>query len=266
MASTILDEILAWKRKELAGQKLAVPIGRLRDAVAVMPPPRDFCRALRPPVSADGNRLRLIAEIKRASPSKGALVPGLDAAALAAEYEAGGAAAISVLTDRRFFQGSLDDLRLARQSVSLPVLRKDFVLDAYQLYEARAAGADAVLLIVAALDDDQLAALHRLTGELGMTALVEVHDAAELERALRIKPRVVGVNNRDLRTFEVSLETTLRLRVLVPDETILVAESGVHSRADVERLAAAGVDAVLVGEALVRAKHAGRQMQELLGC
>jgi indole-3-glycerol phosphate synthase len=265
MAVTILDEILAWKREELAHQKRERPIDRVCDGVAVAPPPRDFCRALRPLAGTHGHRVRLIAEIKRASPSKGPLRPDLDATALAAEYQASGVAAISVLTDRRFFQGSLDDLRVVRRTVRLPVLCKDFFLDAYQVYEARAAGADAVLLIVAALDDRQLAALYRLTCELGMAALVEVHSAVDLVRALRIEPRVVGVNNRDLRTFEVSLETTLCLAALVPNGTILVAESGVRTRADVERLAAVGVDAVLVGEALVRAPDAGRQVQELLG-
>jgi indole-3-glycerol phosphate synthase len=208
--------------------------------------------------------VRLIAEVKRASPSKGVLRLDLDAAALAGDYQAAGAAAVSVLTDTHFFQGSLADLRAVRQCVDLPLLRKDFILEPYQVYKARATGADALLLIVAALDDGALRALYRLTGELGMAALVEVHNEAELARALRIGPRIVGVNNRDLRTFEVHLETTERLRNLVPGDVILVAESGVRSRADVRRLAAAGVDAVLVGEALVRAADPGRQVREML--
>jgi len=170
-----------------------------------------------------------------------------------------------VLTDEHFFQGSLDHLRDVRQNVDLPVLRKDFVLDPYQVYEARAAGADAVLLIVAALGDGDMETLHRLVQQLGMTALVEVHDETELERALRVGPRVVGVNNRNLRTFEVDLETTARLRPLVPADVILVAESGVHTRADVARLADIGADAMLVGEALVRVADVGCKVRQLVG-
>jgi indole-3-glycerol phosphate synthase len=265
MAPTTLDEIVAWKRAEVEHQKLIHPIDRVRDGIAKVPPPRDVGAVLRPLASTNGCHLRLIAEIKRASPSKGPLRPDLDAVALAGEYEAHGAAAVSVLTDERFFQGSLDDLRAVRRRVDLPILRKDFVVDPYQVYEARAAGADAVLLIVAALDDSELKALYHLVCDLGMMALVEVHDAAELVRALKIGTRIVGVNNRDLRTFVVNLDTTARLRSLIPDSVILVAESGVRTRADVERLAAVGVDAVLVGEALVRAENVGRQIRELLG-
>jgi indole-3-glycerol phosphate synthase len=267
---TILDEIMDWKRQEVARQKGARPLAAVREDLAGAPPPLDLLAALN---GRGSGRVRLIAEIKRASPSKGLLCPGLDAAALAGEYEANGAAAISVLTDEHFFQGSLDDLRAVRRQVRLPLLRKDFIFDPYQVYEARAAGADAVLLIVAALDDGDLAALYRLVRELGMAALVEAHDAAELARALRLGPRLVGINNRDLRTFEVHLETTIRLRPLLPAGVTLVAESGVRTRADVDRLAAAGVDAVLVGEALVRAGHtgaasmsgaAGRRVRELV--
>jgi indole-3-glycerol phosphate synthase len=185
--------------------------------------------------------------------------------ALAREYEANGAAAISVLTDERYFQGSLDDLRAVRRSVDLPVLRKDFIVDPYQVYEARAAGADAVLLIVAALRGDELRALYGLVRELGLAALVEVHDEAELDRALRIRPRLIGVNNRNLHTFHVDLETTARLRSMVPAGVVLVAESGIHTRADVERLAAIGADAILVGESLVRARDVGSQVAQLLG-
>lgn len=259
MASkTILDKIIAWKRDEIACRKRARPIEAVRAEAAQAPPPRDFAAALRVP------GVRLIAEVKRASPSKGLLRHDFDAVALACEYEANGAAAISVLTDQHFFQGSLDHLRAVRQNVDLPVLRKDFILDSYQVYEARAAGADATLLIVVALGDGDLKALHRLVHELGMTALVEVHNETELERALEIGPRIVGVNNRDLRTFEVDLETTARLRPLVPAEVVLVAESGVHTREDVARLAAIGADAMLVGEALVRAEDIGQKVQELV--
>ncbi len=256
-SKTILDEIIHWKRGEIASLKRARSEQAMRAEAATAPPPRDFAAALRAP------GVRLIAEIKRASPSKGVLRPDLDAVALAREYEANGAAAISVLTDEHFFQGRLDDLRAVRRNVSIPVLRKDFVLDPYQVYQARAAGADAVLLIVAALDDGDLDALHRLIRQLEMSALVEVHDEAELERALKIAPRVIGVNNRNLHTFEVDLETTARLRPLVPADVVLVAESGVHTRADVARLAAIGADAMLVGEALVRATDVGQKIRQL---
>ncbi len=256
-SKTILDEIIHWKRGEIARLKHARSEQAMRAEAATAPPPRDFAAALRAP------GVRLIAEIKRASPSKGLIHPDLDAVALAREYEANGAAAISVLTDEHFFQGRLDDLRAVRRNVSIPVLRKDFVLDPYQVYQARAAGADAVLLIVAALDDGDLDALHRLIRRLEMSALVEVHDEAELERALKIGPRVIGVNNRNLHTFEVDLETTARLRPLVPADVVLVAESGVHTRADVARLAAIGADAMLVGEALVRAADVGQKIRQL---
>jgi indole-3-glycerol phosphate synthase len=254
---TILDEILSWKRVEIARRKRALPLSAVRDAAASAPPVRDFCGALRRPV------VSLIAEIKRASPSKGVIRADVDPAGLARAYEAGGAAAISVLTDERFFRGSLADLGAAREAVALPVLRKDFVLDPYQIYEARAAGADAVLLIVAALEGSMLATLYALVRELGMAALVEVHDVGELARALAIAPRLIGVNNRDLRTFRVDLETTARMRARVPPEVVLVAESGIHGPADVERLAAIGADAMLVGEALVRAPSPGERAREL---
>ncbi|MCP4537944.1 MAG: indole-3-glycerol phosphate synthase TrpC [Chloroflexi bacterium] len=256
---TILDTIMHRKRDEVAQLKLACPIEAVQDETTLAPPPRDFASALRAP------GVSLIAEAKKASPSKGLIREDFDAVALAREYEAHGAAAISVLTDEHFFQGSIDYLRAARRNVGLPVLRKDFVLDPYQVYEARAAGADAVLLIVAALSDDELKALHRLVQQLDMTALVEVHDEVELERALKIEPRVVGVNNRDLRTFEVDLETTARLRAFIPADVVLVAESGVHTPADVARLAGIGADAMLVGESLVRATDVGGKVRQLIG-
>jgi indole-3-glycerol phosphate synthase len=256
---TILDEITRWKRGEIERQKRARPLETVRAGMMQAAPACDFAAALRRP------GVSLIAEVKRASPSKGLLRPDCDAVTLVREYEAHGATAISVLTDERFFQGSLDHLRAVRRSVNLPVLRKDFVLDEYQVYEARAAGADAVLLIVAVLNDEDLVALYRLVRELGMAALIEVHNEAELERALEVDPRVVGVNNRNLRTFEVDLETTARLRPLIPAGVILVAESGVHMRADVARLSAIGADAMLVGEALVKAKDVGCKVQELVG-
>lgn len=264
-AQTILDEIIRWKRGEIARHKGNRVLDTMRADMALAPPPRDFAAALRRPDPSKGCSICLIAEVKRASPSKGLLCHDFDPVALAHAYEHNGAAAISVLTDEHFFRGNLGHLQAVRQIVGLPVLRKDFVLDPYQVYEARAAGADAVLLIVAVLSDDELKKLHALTHELGMAALVEVHNAAELERALRIDPSIVGVNNRDLRTFEVDLETTARLRPLIPADVILVAESGVHTRADVARLTAIGVDAMLVGESLVRAEDIGHKIQELIG-
>jgi indole-3-glycerol phosphate synthase len=257
-STTILDEIIHRKRDEVAQLKLACPAECVQAEATLAPPPRDLVAALRAP------GVSLIAEAKKASPSKGLIREDFDAVALAREYEAHGAAAISVLTDEHFFQGNLDYLRAVCRNVGLPVLRKDFVLDPYQVYEARAAGADAVLLIVAALDDGDLAALHRLVQQLGMTALVEVHDETELERALKIGPQVVGVNNRNLHTFEVDLETTARLRALIPADVVLVSESGVHIRADVARLAAIGADAMLVGEALVRAADVGYKVRQLV--
>jgi indole-3-glycerol phosphate synthase len=255
---TILEKILRWKRDEIVRHKRARPAEVVRAEMTLAPPPRDLVAALR------GPGVSLIAEIKRASPSKGLLRHHFDAEFLARVYETNGAAAISVLTDQHFFQGNLEHLRAVRQNSQLPVLRKDFILDRYQIHEARAAGADAVLLIVAALGDNDLRDFYQLVRELDMAALVEVHNEAELERGLKIQPRVFGVNNRDLRTFNVNLETTARLRPLIPDDVVLVAESGVHTPADVARLAAIGADAMLVGEALVRAKDVGRKVRELV--
>jgi indole-3-glycerol phosphate synthase len=255
----ILDEILRWKRAEVQRSQAALPLQAVQAAAAQAAAPREFAAALR------RSGISLIAEIKRASPSKGPLRPDLDAVALARTYAQAGASALSVLTDEHYFQGSLEDLRSVRHNLGLPVLRKDFTIDPYQVYEARAAGADAILLIAAALDDEALASLHRLAVELGMAALVEVHSEAELARALKLGPAIIGVNNRDLQTFEVSLDTTARLRPLVPAGVALVSESGLHSRGDVARLEALGVDAILVGEALVRARDAGDKIQELIG-
>ncbi len=256
-AKTILERIVRWKHDEIERHKHRRPPELVRAEAAMAPRPRDFEAALRGPGVA------LIAEVKRASPSKGLLRHDFDAVGLARAYEANGAVAISVLTDQHFFQGNIGHLQAVRRAVRLPVLRKDFILDPYQVYEARAAGADAVLLIVAALGDTALAELHELARELGMAALVEVHDEAELERALRLSPTLVGINNRDLRTFQVDLNTTARLRPLIPAGTLVVAESGVHTAADVRRLAEMGVDAMLVGEALVRAKDVDAKVQEL---
>jgi len=246
---SVLDEILVTKRAEVA--RLAERAAAIEAEAAAAPASdRDFAAALRRP---DG-RVAVIAEIKRKSPSKGALAPGLDAAETAARYAAGGAAALSVLTDGPYFDGSLADLRAARAAVGLPVLRKDFTVDPLQLFEARAAGADAILLIVAALPDDaRLADLSAQAAELGLAALVEADDEAGLERALRAGATLVGVTNRDLRTFGEDLSTAERLAARIPAAVVSVAESAIRSSADAQRMAEAGFDAVLVGEALVKA-------------
>ena len=267
----VLDEIIAHKLEELEAHKLAVPLAELKARAQGRPAALDFVAALRPAAGQDG-RVRLIAEIKRASPSRGALNASLDPRALAVDYAANGAAAISVLTDSRYFRGDIEDLVQARAALTgdpparlsapVPLLRKDFIFDPYQLYASHAYGADAVLLIAAALPGDLLAALLTMAHALGMSALVEVHSEAELEQALLARPRVIGINNRDLRNLSVDLATFERLRPLVPPGVIVVAESGVHSAADVQRLADQGADAVLVGEALVTARNVGAQVRE----
>lgn len=245
---TILDEIMAHHREQLPKTMQDVPPATVRALVATAPPPRDFLAALKTP------GVSLIAECKKASPSKGLLVRDYDAAWLARTYEKAGARAISVLTDTRHFQGKLEDLRDVREAVQLPVLRKDFIFDPYQVYEARAAGADAVLLIAAVLGDGDLSSLQALAHKLGMSALVEVHTADEVERALRVEARIIGVNNRDLQTFEVDFGNTARLRALIPPDIAVVGESGLKTPDDVRAMRDAGVDAILVGETLVRSK------------
>jgi indole-3-glycerol phosphate synthase len=261
---TYLDRILANTAKELADRKSTVPLSVLEGQARELPPALDLAQALRT------GRVEVIAEIKRASPSKGEIAPGIVAVDVARDYLAGGAAAISVLTDERFFRGSLDDLRavakLAHADASpRPVLRKDFVIDTYQIVEARAAGADAVLLIVAGLSDGQLAELHAAALANGVSVLVEIHDEAELERALRITPRLLGINNRDLRTFNVDLATTERLAPQIPTEITIVGESGIANHADLARLGRAGVHAVLVGESLMRQADRAAALRELRG-
>lgn len=259
---SILAEIIAHKRVEAA----LLDGGALRRAAEAAVVPRDFVSAL---VGEGRTGVRLIAELKRASPSKGLLAPHLDLFQLAEIYVQNGASAISVLTDEKFFMGSLETLRALRfeRSIALPLLRKDFIIDEVQLYESRASGADAVLLIAAALTDDKhFADLHTLALELGLTPLVEVHDAAELERALRLEDlRLIGINHRNLATFEVSLETTEQIRPMIPEGIAVVAESGIFTAQDVERLARAKVDAVLVGEALVTAPDIPARVRELSG-
>lgn len=247
---TVLDRILAQKQNEI-GSNLAEVARRAREAT----PPRDFAGALH------RESVALIAEVKHASPSKGVLIEDFDPVALGTTYADNGAAAISVLTDRQFFMGSLDDLSNVRVAVSVPVLRKDFIIDPYQVYEARVAGADAALLIVAALEDGQLADLHALIRELGMAALVEVHNEAELERALKIGAALIGVNNRDLKTFHEDLGTTGRIAALVPEDVTLVAESAIRSAADVRKMGELGAHAVLVGEGLVKAGNIAEQVR-----
>ena len=257
--NTILDKIMLWKREELPKQKRKVPESDLRAQLFLAPAPRDFAAAMRAP------GVSLVAECKRASPSKGLLRPDYDAVALAQTYEANGARAISVLTDARFFQGKLADLSSVRGAVSLPVLRKDFLFDEYQVLEARAAGADVVLLIASLLPGNRLRDLIRYAAELGMQALVEVHEEEELAHALDSGALIIGVNNRDLRTFEVDFETTARLRPLIPEECVLVAESGIRTVADVRRLAEIGADGMLVGERLVRGSgEVGDRVRELV--
>ena len=254
---TVLDEILMTKRAEVEG--LRARAADLEAAAGAAPTTRDFVGALR---RADDS-LAVVAEIKRRSPSKGELAPDLVPADTARAYEIGGAACLSVLTDRAYFGGDLDDLRAARAATALPVLRKDFTIDAVQLHEARAAGADAVLLIVAALDDPLMRDLHDAATALGLAVLVEAHDEAELDRALALGPRVVGVNARDLGDFGEDLSVGERLAKRIPAEIVAVAESAIRSVDDARRMAAAGYDAVLVGEALVRAADPARLVREL---
>lgn len=252
----ILSDIIAAKREEVARRRAERPLDALREALADLPRPRNFFRAV---TRKTGKTLNLIAEIKKASPSAGVIREDFDPVAIARAYEAAGADALSVLTDEKFFQGRLEYIAAVRQAVSLPVLRKDFIIDPYQVYETRAAGADAILLIAECLDISQLTDLQILATELNLTVLIEVHD---MDNLIRVRDRLVGfphrgysllgINNRDLRTFRTDLGTTLRLAELVEDRSVLVSESGIATRQDVLRLAEAGVRAVLVGETLMR--------------
>lgn len=259
--SDILKKIVAVKREEVAAARAERSLADLRADAQALGGVRDFAGALRARVAA--GRPAVIAEVKKASPSKGVLRERFVPAEIAASYERGGAACLSVLTDERFFQGSALYLQQARAACALPVLRKDFIVDPYQVVQARAMGADCILLIAACLDDAQMADLEAEAFALGMAVLVEVHDGAELERALRLKTPLLGINNRNLRTFEVSLETTLGLLPRIPAERLLVTESGILARADVQRMRAAGVGAFLVGEAFMRADDPGRALADL---
>lgn len=257
---TILDKITATKREEIAQAKTARPETEVRRAAAAASAPRDFFAAL-----SAGPPIRLIAEVKKASPSKGVIRADFDPVEIAKIYAHHGASCLSVLTDVQYFQGSLEYLQAVRAAVALPILRKDFILDPYQVYEARAAGADAVLLIAECLDDCGLRSLHNLILELGMTPLVELYEPTNLPRVLEAGAKLIGVNNRNLHTFEVDLEHSIRLHKQVPPDCVFVSESGIRSRADVERLEAAGVEAILVGESLMRQPEIGAAVDALLG-
>jgi indole-3-glycerol phosphate synthase len=259
--SDILTRILAAKATEVAASRAAVSLETLRRRALAAPPPRDFVGALRARI--DAGEPAVIAEIKRASPSRGVLRADFDPAAIARAYAAHGAACLSVLTDRQFFQGAPEHLTAAREASGLPALRKDFVIDPYQVHEARALGADCILLIAAALDDERMRGLETLARDLGMAVLVEVHDAAELERALALASPLIGINNRDLRTFETRLETTLALRSGIPAGRMVVTESGIIAREHVELLRRAGVHIFLIGEALMRAPDPGSALADL---
>jgi indole-3-glycerol phosphate synthase len=260
--SDTLARINAYKREEIAAAKARVPEGEMRRRAEAAPPPRGFTAALRRAVAA--GRYGLIAEIKRASPSKGLIRHDFDVADLARAYRDGGATCLSVLTDGPEFQGALDDLKTARDTVELPVLRKDFMLDPYQVYEARAWGADCILLIVASLSDEEAARLEALALELGMDALIEVHDTNELRRALRLRSPMIGINNRNLKTLKVYLETTETLTRTVPAERLPVSESGLASPADLARMARAGARCFLIGEALMRQADVAAATRALL--
>ena len=259
--SDILDKIVAVKHQEVAAALARKPLAAMRADAESRVLTRDFVGALRAKIAA--GLPAVIAEVKKASPSKGILRPDFIPADIAQSYAEHGAACLSVLTDQQFFQGSIDYLKQARASCDLPVLRKDFMVDAYQVYEARAMGADCILLIAACLDDAQMKSLEALAMSLDMAVLVEVHDRAELERALLLKTPLLGINNRNLKTFEVSLDATLGMLKDVPADRLLVTESGITTAADVQRMRTAGVQAFLVGEAFMRADDPGQALAQL---
>jgi len=256
----ILGKIITQKQQDIARAKSRVPLSDLESLVPAAPPVRDFPSALK---SAEG--MGLIAEVKKASPSVGVIREDFDPVEIAKAYEAGGASCLSVLTDEHFFQGHLSDLTQIRSQVSLPVLRKDFILDPYQILEARAAGADCILLIAECLDDATLKSLYHEAGKLGMSALVEIYEPENLDRVLALEPPMIGINNRNLRTFVTKLDHTLELCPQIPHDCLIVSESGIRTREDVQRLAEAGVGGILVGETLMRSDSIGDKIRELLG-
>jgi indole-3-glycerol phosphate synthase len=257
--SDVLAEIVAHKRAELERVKQACPAAELERQLSAAPAVRGFAAAL-----ADCQPIGLIAEVKKSSPSAGLLCDAFDPASIAARYERFGATCVSVLTDERYFQGSLGDLKAVRQAISLPVLRKDFLVDRYQVLEARAAGADCILLIAECLDDCRMRDLYFYASDLGMDSLIEVYEAENLDRVLKLEPALVGVNNRNLRTFETDLGHTLRLAPRIVGQALLVSESGIRTRADVLDLQHAGVQGILVGETLMRADNLEEKIGELL--
>ena len=259
--SDILNKILAVKREEVVAAQAVKSLAQLRDDVARLPAARDFTAAIRAKIAAGD--AAVIAEVKKASPSKGVLRADFRPGEIAASYAASGAACLSVLTDEQFFQGSVDYLKQARAACSIPVLRKDFIVDAYQIWQARAMGADAVLLIAAALNLAQMQEMESLAHSLGMSVLVEVHNGDELDAALQLKTPLMGINNRNLRTFEVNLQNTLALLPRIDGGRIVVTESGIHAPADVALMRANGVHAFLVGEAFMRATDPGAELQRL---
>ena len=257
--TNILDEIVAHKRTEIEAARRRRTESQLETLVAQAPPVRDFVQSL-----ASAEHIGLIAEVKRASPSAGTIRDDFHPVDVARTYERHGASCISVLTDERYFQGQLDDLTAVRSAVSIPVMRKDFILEHYQVLEARAAGADCVLLIAECLDVDRLGELYASIRQLGMQALIEIYDSENLQHVLKLNPSLLGINNRNLKTFVTDLEHTIRLRPRVPDSVLLVSESGIRTAADVGRLRAAGVQAILVGESLMRAADIGAAVDALL--
>ncbi|WP_126452750.1 indole-3-glycerol phosphate synthase TrpC [Sulfuriflexus mobilis] len=257
----ILKKIIARKHEEIAERSAKVSIKELKQRIAVASPPRGFVSAIKAKLAK--GQAAVIAEIKKASPSKGVLREDFQPAQIAASYARGGAACLSVLTDADYFQGHEDYLQQAREACDLPVIRKDFIIDPYQVYEARAINADCILLIVAALDDERMHELSALAHELGMDVLVEVHDAEELQRALKLNIPLLGINNRNLRTFETSLNTTLELLDSIPDDRIVVTESGIHTAEDVARMRENQVNTFLVGETFMRAVEPGEKLAEL---
>jgi indole-3-glycerol phosphate synthase len=260
--STILDTIVQDKKKELAEAKQKTPFETLKFRVKNLPPVRDFTSAL---TAAHQSSVRIIAEVKKASPSKGILCKQFDPVAIARAYGDGGAAAVSVLTEKNYFQGSLAYLRAIKEAIPLPVLRKDFIFDPYQIYESRATGADAVLFIAVLLPEELLAELLQLSRTLSLCHLVEVHDRTDLQKALAAGAEVIGINNRDLKTFVTDIRTTIDLMPAIPEDKIVVSESGISSRQDLKQLADAGVDAFLIGETLMKENNPGIKLQELIG-
>ena len=257
----MLRRILARKAEEVAERAGRAPVEELKKRIREASPPRGFIKAIRSQIAS--GRPAVIAEIKKASPSKGLLREDFRPAEIAQSYERHGATCLSVLTDQDFFQGNDAHLQMAREACALPVLRKDFTIDPYQVYEARAIGADAILLIVAALDDGRIRELNALAQELGLDVLIEVHDAPELGRALALQPALIGINNRDLKTFQTNLETTLGLLDKIPSGTVVVTESGIQAPQDVDRLRTRGVNAFLVGEAFMKVAEPGAKLSEL---